>query len=204
MDQKLKQRLVGAIVLISLAVIFIPFILEGPDDEWSPRTPDMPEPPRIDYQAEVDLPLPGTVPEPVEAPPPETVQEPMDLAIPEPPAAGESEAQPSPGQAAVSEPAAPAAGAEPSAPAPASATATAAEKWVVQVGSFGQQLNASGLRQRLEKAGYHSYLQEIKVGGSPAWRVLVGPYGNREQAERQRERLAREQQLKGLVTRDQG
>jgi DedD protein len=123
----------------------------------------------------------------------------MDLEIPEPPAAGESEAQQPTRQAAVSEPAAPPAAAE-----PASATAASAEQWVVQVGSFGQQLNASGLRQRLEKAGYHSYLQEIKVDGSPAWRVLVGPYGNREQAERQRERLSREQQLKGLVTRDQG
>ena len=28
MEQKLKQRLVGAIILVSLAVIFIPIILE--------------------------------------------------------------------------------------------------------------------------------------------------------------------------------
>lgn len=197
MDQRLKQRLVGAIVLISLAVIFIPFILEGPDDEWSPRTQDIPEPPRIDYQAEVELPLPNAVPEPVEAPPPEHApQEPVELAIPEPPAAGAAgEATPPAPQASVPAPA--------SAPSPAVA-AEAAENWVIQVGSFGQQLNARGLRDRLQKAGYTSYLQEIKVGGTPAWRVLVGPYGNREQAERQRDRITREQQLKGLVTRDQG
>jgi len=60
MNQQLKQRLVGAVVLVSLAVIFIPIILEGPDDEWTPRTQGMPEPPPISYheEAETQLPLP--------------------------------------------------------------------------------------------------------------------------------------------------
>jgi DedD protein len=196
MDQRLKQRLVGAIVLISLAVIFIPFILEGPEDEWSPRTQDMPEAPRIDYQAEVELPLPSAVPEPVEAPQPEqTAQESMDLAIPEPAAAGPAEPEPPARQAVPPEPVS-----KPPAPA---ATGPAGD-WVIQVGSFSQQLNARGLRDRLQKAGYKSHLQEIKADDAPAWRVLVGPYGSREQAERQRDRITRELHLKGLVTRDQG
>ena len=59
MNQLLKQRLVGAVVLVSLAVIFIPIILEGPDEEeWSPRTQGMPEPPQITYHAEDDVELP--------------------------------------------------------------------------------------------------------------------------------------------------
>ena len=60
MNQQLKQRLVGAVVLVSLAVIFVPIILEGPDDEWTPRTQGMPEPPPISYheEAETQLPLP--------------------------------------------------------------------------------------------------------------------------------------------------
>ena len=33
MDILLKQRLVGAIVLISLAVIFLPMLFTGPDEE---------------------------------------------------------------------------------------------------------------------------------------------------------------------------
>ena len=58
MEQQLKQRLIGAVVLVSLAVIFIPVILEGPDDEWVPRTHDIPTPPELDYRASMDLPLP--------------------------------------------------------------------------------------------------------------------------------------------------
>lgn len=198
MDPRIKQRLVGAIVLISLAVIFIPFILEGPDDEWTPRTQDMPQPPRIDYQAEVELPIPQAVPEPVEVPAsaqhaqeagepanPEAPPTPSEPAVPEPPAA----------QAAASQPVS-----SKSVPAPAGTGG----KWVIQVGSFSQQPNASGLRDRLHKAGYTSYLQKIDVNGTAAWRVLVGPYDSREQAERQRDRISREQQLKGLVTQDQG
>jgi DedD protein len=194
MDQKLKQRLVGAIVLISLAVIFIPFILEGPDDEWSPGTQDIPEPPRIDYQAEVELPLP----EPVGTPPEEAAQQPVEPAIPGPaPGAGVAET-PAP-QSVPAEPQSP----PPAPPAAARNAAETADKWVVQVGSFSQQLNARGLRDRLEKAGYPCYLQEINAAGAPAWRVLVGPYESRTQAERQQERISREQHLKGLVTRDQ-
>ena len=30
MQQRLKQRLVGAVVLVALAVIFIPMLLQGP------------------------------------------------------------------------------------------------------------------------------------------------------------------------------
>ena len=59
MDQMLKQRLIGAVVIISLAVIFIPMILEGPDDKLSPRNQSMPPPPTIDFQGEVALPVPA-------------------------------------------------------------------------------------------------------------------------------------------------
>ena len=37
MDSVLKQRLVGAVVLVALGVIFIPMLLEGPDDTLVPE-----------------------------------------------------------------------------------------------------------------------------------------------------------------------
>ena len=58
MEQTLKQRLIGAIVLVSLAVIFIPIILEGPDDEWTPRRHSIPQQPQMDYRADMELELP--------------------------------------------------------------------------------------------------------------------------------------------------
>ena len=84
MDQMLKQRLIGAIVIISLAVIFIPMILEGPDDELSPRTQNMPPPPTIDYQTEVELPVPEESTEPAGAPADAATEQEVS-AIPEPP-----------------------------------------------------------------------------------------------------------------------
>ncbi|MGB5180314.1 MAG: hypothetical protein WBP44_16495, partial [Gammaproteobacteria bacterium] len=61
MDLKLKQRLTGAIVLVALAVIFVPIILEGPDDDWTPRSHSIPEQPQIDYRAGMELELPAPV-----------------------------------------------------------------------------------------------------------------------------------------------
>ena len=37
MDQALKQRLIGAAVLVALAVIFIPMLLEAPEPEATTR-----------------------------------------------------------------------------------------------------------------------------------------------------------------------
>ena len=44
MDVLLKQRLVGAIVLVALGVIFVPMILEGPNRTLVPEMEAFPEP----------------------------------------------------------------------------------------------------------------------------------------------------------------
>jgi len=192
MEQKLKQRLVGAIVLVSLAVIFIPIILEGPDDEWSPRSHSMPEPPRMDYGVDMELALPPVetqeiaeteaaealepVPDPVAVPPAEQPPEPAPTAKPatQPPPAptaakkGDSLPVPPPG-------------------------------WYIQVGSFSQQMNAEGLRTRLQAAGHSTRLQAINIGKAQVYRVLVGPATSRAIAEQQNARLEKQQQIKGIV-----
>jgi DedD protein len=198
MEQNLKQRLVGAIVLVSLAVIFIPIILEGPDDEWTPRSHSIPEPPQIDYRASMQLQLPAdtqkpatasTEPADMQAPaqPAQTAVTPSAPPIPEP------EPAPQPESVAAEKPAAPEA-------APASSVAALPAGWYVQVGSFSQQMNASGLRDRLSSAGYDTRLQAT---GS-TYRVLVGPSGTRKQAEQQRDKLLAKQQLKGIVIQQSG
>jgi DedD protein len=188
MDQKLKQRLVGAVVLISLAVIFIPIILEGPDDEWSPHSQGMPEPPKIDYRAQIELPPTDAGPSTQQAP---AVVEPVaeEAAVPEP-AAGEAAAK---SVAAVQEP-------KPPVHAPLPATAIPADAWLIQVGSFSLQPNARGLRDRLRQAGFEAFLQDVETAsGEITYRVLVGPLDDRATAEKLQKRLLREQQLKGLV-----
>jgi len=191
----------GAIVLVALAVIFIPVILEGPSDEWAPRSHSIPVPPLIDYKADTEPPAPDMEPPgtsgesaaPTPGSPTETViQEP----VPEPSA---EDAAP------VVEDAAPAATATTGTPTPAAGSrpsqqaAAAAGGWYVQVGSFGQQMNANGLRDRLGKAGYSARLEETGTDKGTVYRVLVGPEKTRTPAERLRDRLANEQKLKGII-----
>ena len=203
MEQKLKQRLVGAIILVSLAVIFIPIILEGPDDEWSPRSPGMPEAPRMDYGVDMELALPPV--ETAETGEAEDLEsgeadEPAAVPVVVPPVAPPAEpvkTEPPPAQPVAS-------------PAPAPEPAAAAKKktdslpdpppgWYIQVGSFSQRMNAEGLRDRLTAAGHTTRLQTINIGKAQVYRVLVGPATSRAIAEQQNSRLEKQQQIKGIV-----
>jgi len=197
MDQMLKQRLIGAIVIIALAVIFIPMILEGPDDELSPRTQDMPPPPTIDYQTEVELPVPeeSTGPSGSFA---DTTTEQEVSAIPEAPIAQpESATLEAEVPARQAEPAV----AEPTSPAVATRAATSSTQggWILQVGSFSQQANALSLRDRLKKAGYQASVKDVKAAGGTIHRVLIGPVSDRPAAEKLRNKLASEQKLTAMV-----
>ena len=203
MDQKLKQRLTGAIVLVALAVIFVPIILEGPDDDWTPRSHSIPVQPQMDYRASMELDLPEPA-ETVEEQPGSVITETQRLQETAP-----APIQPSPDTQQ------PVAAAE-KAPSPATVpqkparTTTAPAKvakvaepqikgWFVQVGSFGQEINAKGLQERLKSAGYETRLQKASIGRGYAYRVLVGPSGSRTQAEKVAARLKSGQQLAGMV-----
>lgn len=208
MDQMLKQRLIGAIVIISLAVIFIPMILEGPDDELSPRTQDMPPPPTIEYQAEVELPVPAVSPAPAESPA-AAVTEPEVSAIPEP-SAPQPEAvtgqavtpvkQPEPVESAKTIKPAVVKQPPPKAP-PKTTTGPAVTQgaWILQAGSFSQQANALSLRDRLKKSGYQASVQDSKGAEGHVYRVLIGPVNDRQAAEKLRDKLVREQKLTAMV-----
>jgi len=205
MDQKLKQRLTGAIVLVALAVIFVPIILEGPDDDWTPRSHSIPEQPQMDYRADMELELPE--PTPAEEPPSGSViTDALSLQEAEPAAAQPPQVeQPSP-PAAEKAPVPVAAPPKPAkvAPAPVPPKAEKVAEptikgWFVQVGSFGQEMNASGLRERLKSAGYDARLHKVAIGKGYAYRVLVGPSSTRAGAEKTAARLKSGQQLDGMV-----
>jgi DedD protein len=197
MDQMLKQRLIGAIVIIALAVIFIPMILEGPDDELSPRTQAMPPPPTIDYQSEVELPVPEESTEPSESFA-DTTMEQEASAIPEPPI---SQAEVVTIEAEVPAKQAEPAVAKSTSPAIPSLAATSITQdgWILQVGSFSQRANALSLRDRLMKSGYQASVKDVKAAGGTIHRVLVGPVSDRPAAEKLRNKLASEQKLTAMV-----
>lgn len=204
MEQTLKQRLIGAIVLVSLAVIFIPIILEGPDDDWTPRSHSIPEQPQMDYRADMELQLPPETPvvdetvamEVISQQPLERDSQPTVEAVKKQPVAVKV-----PDPVKVPEPVK----ATPKPAPPAKQAAQAVPKmqplkgWFVQVGSFGQEMNARGLQDRLATSGFQVQLEDVELGKKHAYRVLVGPSTSRAAAEKQAEKLNSSQQLKGMV-----
>ena len=191
MEPQVKERLVGAVVLVCAAVIVLPMVLSGNRDAPSRETPAArPEPPpapepsfssRIVPLAPVDPPAPRAgAPEPA----PETAAAPPPPAKPERPA-------PSPPPAT-----------RPSAPPPAAPEARADGDWVVQLGSFSNARNARALRDRLRSGGYPAFTRSTTHDGAKVTRVYVGPQASRERAEEMVSRLLRETRLKGMVLRN--
>ena len=213
MDQKTKQRLTGAIVLVALAVIFVPIILEGPDNEWTPRSHSIPEQPQMDYRASMELEIPEQPAAPPEAAPqgaitgalglPErTAEAPATEPLPEAstPAQGVKADPPEKPEPAASKPAETAK--TPAAPAtrkPEKPADDPIKGSYVQVGSVGQEMNASGQRDRLKAAGFDARLQKAEIGKGYAYRVLVGPATSRAAAEKNAASLKQKQQLAGMV-----
>lgn len=192
LDKGLKQRMVGALVLVALAVIFLPMLLSREDEARrvrveAPAMPQAPGMPQVEVEPVVvpepqllpDEPIPG---EPVAAVPitPETPVAPQAPAIVPP--------QPQP-QVAVPVPEAPSRLDVNGLPV----------SWSVQLASLSSREGAEKLQKSLRSQGYNAYVRTADSMN----RVFVGPLIERAEAERLRDQLSRQQKLKGFVVRFQ-
>ncbi|MBT8764735.1 SPOR domain-containing protein [Metapseudomonas boanensis] len=216
LDKGLKQRIVGALVLVALAVIFLPMLFSREDElrqvvVEAPPMPKAPEMPPVELE-QVQVPEPQALPqEPV--PPLDPVT--GDQAV-TPDAAPVPESAPAPAQPAPS--AAPGAPVEqpvaPPAPAPAvqtppPAVAKVEEKrldanglpvsWSIQLASLSSRASAENLQKTLRGQGYNAYIRSVEGMN----RVFVGPVIERAEANRLRDQLSRQQKLNGFVVRFQ-
>lgn len=191
LDRGFKQRLVGALVLVALAVIFLPMLLSREDERRlarvePPPIPQAPVTPDIAMEP-VPVPEPGPVEEPladpvlVEEPDPIAAFEPPPAVVPPPPAAKPPVAAPT----APAEPRLDAAGLPVS--------------WSIQLASLSSRANADALVQKLRSGGYNAYLRSV----DGMHRVFVGPLIDRAEADKLRDQLERQQKLKGFVVRFQ-
>ncbi|MBS0556839.1 MAG: SPOR domain-containing protein [Proteobacteria bacterium] len=186
MDSALKQRLIGAAVLIALAVIFVPMFLGNapPPPQNTTLNLDIPKPPDRDFQTRT-LPVEGAAPAPAASPDKvatvDTNATPRTDARPE-------DSTPAP---AVAQPAAPPR-AEPAKPTPAPVAAavatpfapTASEgRFAVHLGVYADSKHADALVATLKKRGFAAYDEVTDYQGKPAQRVRVGPYADRAAAE---------------------
>lgn len=188
MDQALKNRLVGVGVLMAIAVVVLPLLFDGANqqallaDTRMPPAPEMPEPAALLAEP------PAQLPEAEE----EITRDHMP-AEPEPaPVAAPVAVAPSVPVAAT--PVVPAAApAAPVAPAPAADArlAAMAEAWDVQVAAVSAADGAERLRGKLQQAGYKARV----VQRDGRYKVVVGPVLRREDAEALRARLAGDAQV---------
>jgi len=205
-ERRLKERLTGAAVLILLAVIFIPMILDtSVQDEI--RITETNIPPRPDTTLRT-LVIPDEPP-PVNATvaPVIPIEEPANDAavtsdetyaedattVPVTEDAPVTTTSVMPPSVPAAKPAEQAIADEPS--------ASGLSAWIIQLGSFSSQANATNLVQQLQNEGYPAFLEELNTGTGIAWRVRVGPEVRRVDAEAMLERLSTNMKLEGIILR---
>lgn len=209
MRRRAKHRLVGATVLVLVAVIGFPLLFDA-----------QPRPVSVDIPIEIpdkDKVKPLTIPPALAAPtavPVTAVSAPVV-----PPSLSASSAAPAkpsvtaPAKPAASAPAKTAAaspaivaaaasigskeeivGTKPAAKGvpeavQAAASATSEARFVVQVGAFADAEKAREVRQKLERAGMKTYAQVVDTKDGKRTRVRVGPFADKSQAEQQAEKI---------------
>lgn len=196
MDSGLKQRLVGAAVLVALAVIFLPMLVKGPapDSGVSDLSLRVPDAPSGDYRT-VDLPLVvnGDAPAATPAQP---------APLPAPAAADDGDALATVDTAA--ERAAPATTDAQTLPAPEASrpqamlpASVASGNYAVHFAAFATRDQADAIVRQLRAAELPAFSEPFTLNDKPAFRVRIGPYANRAQAETVRLRAA---QIRNDVT----
>ena len=213
MERALKERIVGAIVLVALVVLVVPVFLDGPPGDGEVHTERVPLPGQDEQKTQtVVLERQRSEPVPVQAAPApagDATAAPVDAkpagspaapvtaaSVPEdlngdpdedqdekPDVAGSREVR--------------TADAGPSAAKPAAnrgttvqaATVSTTGMFAVQLGSFSSKQNAEKLAAELRRQGFAAFLSQLDGGAGPLHRVRVGPQKDRQAAESMAARL---------------
>lgn len=207
MERKVKERLVGAAVLMAAAIILVPEMLSGPDRESHAEQPAQSRSDAPIKTYTIDLsqspsaqPTPAVVED--RAPPPEepapasaageqSGPQPAasDQAKPEVSQQASAAVQPEPVR---SEPVRPVV--EPptvtppptrpaASPLASGGVAPTSGRWAVQIGSFSKEATAERVAKQLRDQGRSAFVMPVKSGGATLYRVRVGPLKDRASAE---------------------
>ena len=174
MDTTLKYRIVGATVLLSLAVIFIPMVLDGSGKETVTTIDmEMPPEPTLVFSDEIEqrmqTPAPEHSAENAEPATPQSAQPDVNI-IPE--VIVDKDIKPE------------------------------LLSWVVQVGAFGEKEKAVAMQNKLIEAGYDALVEVGENKGKDYFRVKVGPFISQDEATKIKQSLHDKQKLNtAFVTR---
>jgi len=188
MERALKERIIGAAVLVVFVVLVVPIFLDGPpgDEEVVTERVMLPGQDGQNTQTVVlerdrTEPVPSTSSQPVATEEPAADEpEPAVIKMPEPKqdsqqAPPKTSPQPTPEPVAKETP-------------PEQAASTTG-MWAVQLGSFSSRENAEKLAADLRKQGYAAFLSQLQTSNGVLHRVRIGPQKDRESAEAMAARL---------------
>ncbi len=182
MERALKERIIGAVVLVLVVVLVVPIFLDGPPDDAEIVSERVLLPGQEDQKTQtVVLDRDRENPVPVASSPTPARQEP---AREEPKPVAVQQKQPEPGTTTPKP--APDPVREPVVEQPAASTTG---MWAVQLGSFSNKDNAEKLAADLRKQGYAAFLSQLTTGSGQLHRVRIGPQKDRESAEAMASRL---------------
>ncbi|OUS32371.1 hypothetical protein A9Q99_00860 [Gammaproteobacteria bacterium 45_16_T64] len=209
MEESLRQRLVGALVLFLLAIIFLPLVLDGRDEDHKAAVYRAPQEPVIHITHQSG----GNVKQRIDAAKSTLVAERAaveeeDVSV---------EVSPPPSQVAEVKKGSISAKQQKIIKdtkanlekevaitkkvkaAPKSSKAPLADAWTVQVAAFAKLPNAKALQSQLIQKSYMAYIESNSVGGKRLHRVYVGPELRKNRARIIQQALKKEFKLAGMI-----
>lgn len=181
MSSAIQNRLVGTVILVALAVIFLPDILDGKKQRYQDTFVDLPPKPQIKQVEKVEPFDHEAVAKQVERQI-EVVDE-VALDDPKP----QTEAQ----QAQENN--------EPQEQDYPVADAPSNAGWVVQLGVFRHEKNVRELLDKLKAAGYRAFSRPVLTSSGELTKVFVGPDLQKDKLEQALGHLEEVTQLKGRI-----
>lgn len=181
MERKLKERIIGAVVLVVVVVLVVPIFLDGRTDDGETVTETVILPGQSEQKMQTQVldrnrstPVPANSNnEEAPKPQPETLQPKVVVQqqpeVSRPPAESRPDPEPVIQERAV---------------------ASDTGMFAVQLGSFGSEENADKLAADLRKQGFAAFLSKLEASGKELHRVRVGPQANRKAAEAVAAKLA--------------
>ncbi|MBY6191946.1 SPOR domain-containing protein [Microbulbifer agarilyticus] len=213
LNDGVKQRIVGALVLAALAVIFLPSLFDREGARYIDVTSQIPAPPDI-------TPITIAEPQPVEnvepAPPVNEVFQPEYVEQSGPAPESVSSSNDDAASSKPDKPAAAVAKVEPAKPEPKSEPAPELqmpaeetqlddnglpEGWVVQVGAYKEVASADRMRNQLMDAGFRAYTRAVDTPKGRLVRVFVGPKLSRVDAQSDKQKLDKLLKTQTLILR---
>ena len=193
MDRALKERIIGAIVLVLFVVLVVPIFLDGPTNSGEIISEQVGLPGQsgeenrtIVLERDRTEPVPAVQQQPAvqSSQPAAQLSQPAVQAAPPPQQGTAKSAPPAPQREPQSTPAK-----DTTAAVKDSAPVSTTGMWAVQMGSFSSQANAEKLAAELRKQGFAAFISQLSTSSGELHRVRIGPQKDRESAEAMAERL---------------